>query len=119
MSANLKLSNQSLFLIISIFSLFLSLSVPFRGYPDPPHSNGRTRASIETDPILDPQHVDTWLMQEASPREKKEFSNVYDRWVFCVCPVSCVCSLWCIVYIVFDVFIMICAVFLECVWVVV
>jgi hypothetical protein len=40
---------------------------------------------VETDPILDPQHVDTWLMQEASPREKKEFSNVYDRYVVCVC----------------------------------
>ena len=40
---------------------------------------GHSRAPIEVDPVLDPSHVDHWLMHEASPREKKEFSNVYDR----------------------------------------
>jgi hypothetical protein len=34
---------------------------------------------MEIDPVLSPTHVDHWLTHEASPREKKEFSNVYDR----------------------------------------
>ena len=42
-------------------------------------SVGRNRGSMEIDPVLSPTHVDHWLTHEASPREKKEFSNVYDR----------------------------------------
>ena len=47
---------------------------------DPTSSFSRDRRSIEVDPILDPLHVGHWLTHEASPRQKKEFSNVYDRY---------------------------------------
>lgn len=39
---------------------------------------------LEIDPVLDPLHVDQWLISEASPKQKKEFVNVYDRYI-CAC----------------------------------
>lgn len=39
----------------------------------------RERRGADMDPVLDPSHVDQWFTHEASPKQKKEFSNVYDR----------------------------------------
>ena len=61
-----------------LFSSYYSLAL--RGYTDPaPTSMGHSRAPFDSDPVLETSNVDHWLTHEASPREKKEFSNVYDR----------------------------------------
>ena len=38
-----------------------------------------SEGSVGLDPVLDPVHVDQWLTHQASPKQKKEFSSVYDR----------------------------------------
>lgn len=40
--------------------------------------NRNAYKDLEIDPNLDPSHVDQWLISEASPKQKKEFVNVYD-----------------------------------------
>jgi Ca2+-binding EF-hand superfamily protein len=40
--------------------------------------SSRDKRNLEIDPVLDPTNVDQWLANEASPKQRTDFTNVYD-----------------------------------------